>query len=64
MQVGAHFLKDALGNFVLDPLKGQVVQGAISGAGMQDMAAGAGQSMDSAILFMNKAQELHRIFFS
>jgi hypothetical protein len=64
VQVGAHLLKDALGNYILDPLKEQAVQGVIEGAGMQDAAASAGHSMDSAMHFMRKAQELHRIFFT
>jgi hypothetical protein len=63
-QVGAHFLKDALGNFVVDPLKEQAVQGVIQGAGMEGAANSAGQSMDAAMHYMRRAQELHRIFFS
>lgn len=63
-QVGAHFLKDALGNFVLDPLKEQAVQGGLQYAGMDGAAASAGQSMDSAIHFVRMAQDLHRMFYS
>ena len=64
VQVGAHFLKDAVGNWVVDPLKEQAVQGVIQGAGMEQYAADAGHSMDAAIHFVRRAQELHRIFFS
>lgn len=64
LQVGAHFVKDAVSNFVVDPLKEQAVQGVISGASMEQAAAGAGQSMDQALHFYHKVKELHRIFFS
>lgn len=63
-QVGAHFLKDAVGNFVVDPLKGQAVQGVLEGTGMEGAANSAGQSMDAAMYYMRRAQELHRIFFT
>lgn len=52
------------GQLCVGPLKEQAVQGVIEGAGMQDAAASAGHSMDSAMHFMRKAQELHRIFFA
>jgi hypothetical protein len=63
VQVGAHFLKDAVGNWVVDPLKGQAVQGVIQGTGMEQYASQAGQSTDSAIYFVRKMQDLQRMFF-
>lgn len=63
MQVGAHFLKDSFGNFVLDPVKDQVVQGVLTGTGMGDAAAGAGQNIDQAIHFYHRVRELYRVFF-
>lgn len=57
-------MKDAVSNFVVDPLKEQAVQGVMSGAGMEQAAAGAGQSMDQALHFYHKAKELRHIFFS
>jgi hypothetical protein len=63
-QVGAHFLKDALGNFVMDPLKEQAVTAGLQATGMEGAANSAGHSMDSAIHFVCLAQDLHRMFYS
>lgn len=61
-QVGAHIVKDALGNFVLEPLKDSAVQTALQGSGMEGAAAGLGANVDSALHFMHKAQAIHRMF--
>lgn len=61
-QVGAHFVKDALGNYILDPLKDKAVAGAVGAVGAQQLAAAAGKYLDSSHDWVRKLQELHRMF--
>jgi hypothetical protein len=48
--------KDALGNFVLDPLKDSAVQAALQGSGMEGVAGSAGSNIDGALQFVRKMQ--------
>lgn len=61
-QVGAHFVKDALGNFVLDPLKDSAVQAALQGSGMDGVANSAGSNIDGALQFVRKMQMIQQMF--
>jgi hypothetical protein len=61
-QVGAHFIKDALGNFVVEPLKDSAVQAALSGSGMEGVANAAGGNIDGALQFMRKVQMIQQMF--
>jgi hypothetical protein len=61
-QVGAHFVKDALGNFVLDPLKDSAVQAALSGSGMEGIGNTAGGNIDGALQFVRKMQMIQQMF--
>jgi hypothetical protein len=56
-------LKDALGNYVLDPLKDSAVDAALQGTGMQGAAASAGHSIDSTVMFARKMQHLYNMFY-
>jgi hypothetical protein len=55
-------VKDALGNFVLDPLKDSAVQAALSGSGMEGIANTAGGNIDGALQFMRKVQMIQQMF--
>lgn len=62
LQVGAHFIKDAFGNYVFDPLKDQAMQSTLQGTGTQGVANSIGANMDQAMMFMQKVQGIHRMF--
>lgn len=63
-QVGSHFVKDALGNFVMDPLKDSAVQAALQTTGMQGAAQTAGHTLDEGVVFVNKMRTLYNMFYN
>ena len=62
-QVGSHVLKDALGSFVVDPLKDQAVGGALQATGMQGTAQQVGHLMDSSLPIVKQVQWIMTQFY-
>ena len=60
--MGAHWAKDALGNFVLDPLKSSAVSQTLSMTGLQGAANSIGRSTDSMVKMAAHLRQLHAMF--
>jgi hypothetical protein len=61
-QVGEHWAKDALGNFVVNPVQSSVVDSTLQATGLQGVANALGRQMDSGMNMMRKAQDMRRMF--
>lgn len=61
-QVGKHVIKDAAGNWVVDPLKDAAVGGALEATGLSGVAGSLGSKMDQGLRFARKAQDVARLF--
>lgn len=61
-QVGAHFVKDAFSNYVVGPLTGAAVAGAVEAAGVEGAAGQLGDGVDVAASFVNQAQAIYQMF--
>jgi hypothetical protein len=62
-QVGEHFLKDAVSNFVLSPAQNAAQDYVLDVSGMGGVVGDAGQYTDQAIRTLNIFQTLMREFY-
>ncbi|KAG2436946.1 hypothetical protein HXX76_006463 [Chlamydomonas incerta] len=62
-QVGAHFVKDAVSNFVTQPLTNAAVDGAVEAVGMQGTAAAAGHQLDNGVHVVQQLQQIWNTFY-
>jgi hypothetical protein len=60
--VGAHFMKDAFKNYLLEPLKDIAVKSVTEATGMEGAARTAGSAIDKAMHFVRQAQMLHQMY--
>ncbi|KAI8469601.1 MAG: hypothetical protein J3K34DRAFT_423322 [Monoraphidium minutum] len=63
-QVGAHFVKDALKNYVFEPLKESAVDSTLSATGLTGAASAVGGAQDAALKYTRMAQQIHHMFFT
>ena len=54
-------VKDAVSQFIFDPVKDSVVGGTLDATGLSGVAAAAGRHADSAMRAAHKAQEVARM---
>ncbi|KAG2494889.1 hypothetical protein HYH03_007127 [Edaphochlamys debaryana] len=62
-QVGAHFVKDAVGNFVVSPLQGAAVDYAVDAVGAQTQVAQAGKATDQGLKVVKQLQQIYNQFY-
>ncbi|KAK9818123.1 hypothetical protein WJX72_007473 [[Myrmecia] bisecta] len=62
-QVGKHFVKDALGNFVVNPLQNQAQDAILEATGTEQYANQAGHMMDQGLSQLHWFQRLQQIYF-
>jgi hypothetical protein len=62
-QVGKHFVKDAFGNFVGNPLQNYAQDTVLEATGMQGVANTVGGYMDQGVHQANFFNQLQRMYF-
>ncbi|KXZ45208.1 hypothetical protein GPECTOR_57g498 [Gonium pectorale] len=62
-QVGAHFVSDAIGNFVTQPLQEAAVGQVVAATGLQQQAEAAGHAVDSSVHVVQQLQHLYNMFY-
>jgi hypothetical protein len=59
---GSHFLKDALGNFVVNPMKDNAIDGAIDATGMGGLAASYTKVSKQGEKLVHLGSQLQKMF--
>lgn len=60
--IGSHFIKDALGNFIVDPMKDSAIGGAIDATGMGGLAASYTKVSKQGEKLVHLGSQLQKIF--
>jgi hypothetical protein len=60
--IGSHFIKDALGNFIIDPMKDNAIDGAIDATGMGGLAASYTKVSKQGEKLVHLGSQLQKMF--